>query len=120
MSKKIVKINGYDVSKALGYVYDGCHKFYIIEDEADKKEAFDSWGASVAPLTDDMFRLFLKSCPLRFVYNWKLTDDIIPQTCDMYETEFEFEFEDGTIGIYDANADYDRKDYKLTPCEDLV
>lgn len=102
MSKKIVEINGYDVSKALGYVYDGCHKFYIIEDEADKKEAFDSWGAPVAPLTDDMFHLFLKSCPLRFIHNWKLDKDIIPQ-----DSPAEFEFEDGTIGIYDPDASYE-------------
>lgn len=107
MSKKIVKINGYDVSKALGYVYDGCHKFYIIEDEADKKEAFDNWGDEPRPLTDDdMFHKFLKSCPLRFVFNWKLTNYIIPQICDMDCAEVEFEFEDGTIGVYDADAKY--------------
>ena len=103
MSKKIVKINGYDVSKALGYVYDGCHKFYIIEDEADKKEAFDMSGADVEPLTDDMFHLFLKSCFLRFVYNWKLDKNIVPQF-----SSAEFEFEDGTIGIYDVDAKYEK------------
>ena len=107
MSKRITKINGHHVGNALGYVYDGCHKFYIVEDETDKQEAFEMWGASVAPLTDDMFREFLKSCPLRFVYNWKLTDCIVPQTCDMDEDEVvEFEFEDGTVGIYDPTADY--------------
>jgi hypothetical protein len=108
MSKKIVKINGYDVRKALGYVYDGCHKFYIIEDEADKKEALDSWGAPVAPLTDDMFHLFLKSCPLRFVSNWKLDKDIIPQSDELEkDSPVEFEFEDETIGIYDPDANYE-------------
>lgn len=107
MSKKIVKINGHDVSKALGYVYDGCHKFYIIEDEADKKEAFDMSGADVEPLTDDMFHKFLKSCPLRFIFNWKLTNYIVPQACDMDYAEVEFEFEDGTIGIYDVDAKYE-------------
>ena len=106
MSKKIVKINGHDVRKALGYVYDGCHKFYIVEDEADKKEAFDMSGADVEPLTDDMFRKFLKSCPMRFIQNWKLDKYIIPQVFDM-DSPVEFEFEDGTIGIYDPDADYE-------------
>ena len=103
--KKITKINGQDVSGALGYVWDGCHKFYIIEDKADAKSQAKEWGDEIKPLTDDMFRRFLSSCPLRFIYNWKLTNYIVPQTQDC-DNEIEFEFEDGTIGIYDPEADY--------------
>lgn len=114
MSKKIVKINGYDVSKALGYVWGGHYIFYVIEDNSDKKEAFDLFGDKPRPLTDAMFRDFLNSNPyretqysrpVRFILNWKLTEYIV----DHETADAEFEFEDGTIGVYDADAEYSRR-----------
>ena len=106
MSKKITTINGRYVGNALGYVFDGCHKFYIVEDEADRQTALKSWGVEPKPLTDDMFRKFLLSCPPRFIETVKL-EKVVPQTCEA-DQEVEFEFEDETIGIYSPDAKYEQ------------
>lgn len=71
-----MKINGKEI-KAKQFAYDGCHKIYLIEDTDDLKEAkdigYDIYDIKLLKETYD------GSCSLRFINNWKLTEQIVPQ-----------------------------------------
>lgn len=71
-----MKINGKEI-KAKQFAYDGCHKIYLIEDTDDLKEAkdigYDIYDIELLKETYD------DSCSLRFIDNWKLTEQIVPQ-----------------------------------------
>lgn len=71
-----MKINGKEI-KAKQFAYDGCHKIYLIEDTDDLKEAkdigYDIYDIKLLKETYD------DSCSLRFINNWKLTEQIVPQ-----------------------------------------
>ena len=61
------------------FFYDGCHKFYLVEDEKDKEDMFkngwsekDLFNIEVLPL------IFNNACPLRFINTCKLKT-IVPQ-----------------------------------------
>ena len=61
--------------------YDGCHKFYYIEDEQDEAEAI-SYEYELYPF-EDFIKLWDESCPLRFLSNWKLTKHPIEQCVEI-------------------------------------
>lgn len=71
-----MKINGKEI-KAKQFAYDGCHKIYLIEDTDDLKDAkdigYDIYDIELLKETYD------DSCSLRFINNWKLTEQIVPQ-----------------------------------------
>lgn len=96
-AKKIVKIGNKDVSRARGYIFDNCHKFYIIEDERDLKEAEGEWKAvRLHPLDEGLFSDFQRSCPLRFISNWRLSVMFVPQ----FSRTVVFTYEDGTTARF--------------------
>lgn len=66
-----MKINGTKVeTKVNKFAYDNCHKIYILEDFEDLDEArFD--GFRIFDI-QDIERIYDRSCPLRFINNWKL------------------------------------------------
>lgn len=59
------------------FAYDGCHKIYICEDEDDVNEAL-SHGYSILPISK-LENAWVRSCPLRFIHNWKLTRNYVSQ-----------------------------------------
>lgn len=59
------------------FVYDGCHKIYLIEDEEDKRDALDC-GYEIRPIKE-LEKTFEGSCPLRFIHNWKLDKTYVAQ-----------------------------------------
>lgn len=71
-----MKVNGREIIGE-GIAYDGCHKIYIIEDEKDWQEAQNAdyivFGLKRLP------QIWAESCPLRFIYNWKLTTTYVGQ-----------------------------------------
>jgi len=99
--RKVTKIGRFNVANALGYFYDGCHKFYIVEDEADRRE-IENMGrnAKIRPLDEKIATLFKKSCPLRFIDNWKCTKSIVPQ----FRERVSFSLSDGSSIVYEWNA----------------
>ena len=97
--KKIVKIGNRDVSRARGYIFDNCHKFYIIEDERDLEEAEAEATPSAVrlhPLDEGLFSDFQHSCPLRFISNWRLSVMFVPQ----FSRTVVFTYEDGTTARF--------------------
>lgn len=68
-------INGKEV-KGNRFVWDNCHKIYIIEDEEDLLDCMDKWGTLIngTDIFDitELERIYDKSCSLRFINNWKL------------------------------------------------
>ena len=64
-----MKINGKEI-KAKYFVFDGCHKIYLIEDNQDIHEAQQEDYDELIPI-EKLPEYWEKSCPLRFIYNWK-------------------------------------------------
>ena len=67
-------LNEYEIEDDLTlFVYDGCHKIYILEDMNDYKKVCDVWGEG-EPIygLEDLEDCYNNSCPLRFISNWKL------------------------------------------------
>ena len=60
--------------------YDNCHKIYVIEDSDDFENAIEL-GYEIYEIHDveDIEEIWYKSCPLRFIYNWKLTKTYVSQ-----------------------------------------
>lgn len=77
--KKLLKIGRVDVSRAKGFVYDGCHKIYVLFTNAQvRAEKGDRGGeCDIFPMSqiEDTFK---KSCPLRFINGIDLST-IVPQ-----------------------------------------
>ena len=67
-------INGREV-KGIGFVYDGCHKIYILEDMNDYSNVLDVWGDDELLYgLEELEYVYNKSCGLRFISTWKLED----------------------------------------------
>lgn len=83
-----MKINNIEVT-AKEFAYNGCHKFYILEDEKDKQEA-KSDGYMISPI-DLITIYYITSCPLRYINNWKLTKTYVKQCATvMFEDKNSF------------------------------
>ena len=78
----MVKVNGIEIIGDM-FVYDGCHKIYIIEDENDLRECQEMWGQ--LKVGKDLFNIldlqtiYEESCGLRFISNWKLDKQYVKQ-----------------------------------------
>ena len=62
-----MKINGIEVT-ATQFAYDGCHKIYLLETEAELKEALE-YGYRIRPI-EELEDTFEDSCSLRFISGW--------------------------------------------------
>ena len=62
-----MKINGIEVT-ATQFAYDGCHKIYLLETEAELKEALE-YGYRIRPI-EELEDTFESSCGLRFISGW--------------------------------------------------
>ena len=69
-------INDKPVS-ATHFAYDGCHKIYLLEDEADKAAAKRA-EYDLIPIKS-LKKTYAASCALRFISNWKLNKHYAPQ-----------------------------------------
>lgn len=77
MSGKLLRISGVDVSNARGFVFDDCHKIYLLRNKADE-ERCRADGDKIHPM-EELERTFANSCPLRFI-NWDGTlKTVVPQ-----------------------------------------
>ena len=66
-----MRINGIKVETEVNsFAYDGCHKIYILEDFTDLSEAQQECYTIYH--IQDLERVYDRSCPLKFINNWKL------------------------------------------------
>lgn len=85
----MLKVNSVDVSHCKGFAYDGCHKIYLVETDADIQEA-TRFGYMPLHTMDELEKAFVESCPLRFIDWWNLDkSSVVPQCAESVE------FEDG-------------------------
>ena len=65
------------------FVWDKCHKIYIIEDDDDLIDCMEKWGTLVngTDIFDitEIENIYHKSCGLRFISNWKLDIQYVRQ-----------------------------------------
>ena len=71
-----MKINN-QLIKAKHFAFDGCHKIYLIESEADKEDAIAT-GYDIYPISQ-LRDSYESSCGLRFISNWQLTKKYVSQ-----------------------------------------
>lgn len=71
-----MKVNG-QLLTGVGVAFDGCHKLYVCEtqDEADDAE---QTGYDIYPM-GRLPDLWERSCALRFISNWQLNEQYVPQ-----------------------------------------
>ena len=85
-------VNGEEI-KGNMFVYDGCHKIYIIEDDNDLKDCQELWGELVNGRDlfniEELERIYNDSCDLRFISNWKLDKRYVNQ----FEEDVDFRYE---------------------------
>ena len=71
-----MKVNGKEIV-GIGFAYDGCHKFYIIANEKEKKEV-EFYRYEVYPLKKKKMEWLWKiSCPMRYIERWDLTEEYV-------------------------------------------
>lgn len=74
------RINGEDVV-ADRFVYDGCHKIYLLESKEAEKDA-RSKGYKTFPISG-LLKAYVYSCPLRFIHKWdEQVTCVVPQWAD--------------------------------------
>lgn len=65
------------------FVWDNCHKIYLIQDQEDIKSAKELWGEdTIFYNIDELQEIYDRSCPLRFISNWKLDTNYVRQCYD--------------------------------------
>lgn len=69
--------------KAEKIAYDNCHKIYVLEDDLDEVGARNT-GYDILDIKE-LPKVYHKSCNLRFISNWKLTQQYVRQC---YNAEF--------------------------------
>lgn len=82
-------VNEYEIDELALFVFDDCHKIYIIEDKDDIASAKEKWGEDTKFYNiDELPSIWENTCPLRFISNWKLDrQDYVRQ---FHLAEFEF------------------------------
>ncbi len=77
MSGKLLRVSGVDVGKARGFIFDGCHKIYLLRKKAEVEQCRAD-GYEIHPMKE-LERTFANACPLRFI-NWEGTlETVVPQ-----------------------------------------
>jgi hypothetical protein len=81
MTDKQLRINGEPVEGAKEFVWDGCHKIYLIFSAEDRKE-MSGCGYDLGDLHDvsELPEIWERCCGLRFIHRADLSGpDIVPQ-----------------------------------------
>lgn len=83
----MITIETYNKTTAIdgcAIAYDGCHKIYICQTEAEADDAEQS-GYDIYDFNADELRaLWLDSCDLRFIRTWASLESIVPQEVDIF------------------------------------
>lgn len=82
-----MKVNGQTI-EGDRFAFDGCHKIYIIESDAEEDDA-GQHGYGILPISD-LPAVYENSCGLRFISNWALNTQYVEQCAD----EVVFDVED--------------------------
>jgi hypothetical protein len=85
--KRAELANTYEIDSLSLFVYDGCHKIYIVEDQDDIESVKQLWGEdTIFYNIDELQEVWDNSCSLRFISNWKLDKQYVRQ---FYDAEFD-------------------------------
>ncbi len=81
MNKKTIKkISGKNVEGYTHFIYDGCHKFYLLKSGILPQNFKDNgWKQSEVYPIDVLPDMYSKSCPLRFIDDAETYKTIVPQ-----------------------------------------
>lgn len=91
LPKQVLKVNGVEIT-AKQFAYEGCHKIYLINSEAEAEEAgANGSGYTLYPI-EGLQQAYEDSCGLRFINKWDLSH-VVGQ------------FEDAVFEGFPSNAD---------------
>ena len=91
---KLLKIGNTKIGEHIKeFFFDGCHKIYLIEDEADKQDFLKNKNYLEEDILsiDELEETFDESCSLRFISTCKLKT-IVPQ----FRNKIKFTYDDHT------------------------
>lgn len=74
---KLVRIGRHGVKNAKGFVYDGCHKIYLVTNKAAEEDAKEH-NEEILPM-DKLEETYRNSCSLKFINKLVPLTDIVPQ-----------------------------------------
>ena len=86
-SENYVRKLGGKEMKYKNFAYDGCHKIYVLANEAEEKEA-DDCGYQIHPMPE-IKDTYDGSCSLKFISFWNLDKQTIVR---QFEKPFEYEW----------------------------
>ena len=77
---KVKSINGKKITH-LAFLYDGCHKIYLVKDGKFTDEMVEkNYEPSDLYLQDqNIIQCFEDSCPLRFIQDWETFESFVGQ-----------------------------------------
>lgn len=85
-----MRINGIEMGNYLGFVYDGCHKIYMISNEEERCEA-EEYGYKNLYSIDELIECLISTCPLRFIQTWTFDDIILQGAEEIVIEDYDFE-----------------------------
>lgn len=71
-------INGICIDNYIGFVFDGCHKIYLVKHE-DISSVNEKWGKTSIYNMEGLPKCYKYSCPLRFISSWDLQTHFVRQ-----------------------------------------
>lgn len=74
---KLIKVGRIFVKDAKGFIWDECHKIYLVKKERTLKELVAN-GETIYPM-EELQSIFDKSCPLRFINWYEDYSTVVPQ-----------------------------------------
>lgn len=75
-------IDGAEIA-AEGFMWDSCHKFYLVRDASDRESMLEAgWSAEDILPIDQLPAAWRQSCPLRFISSGDLAEQFVAQGVD--------------------------------------
>ena len=71
-------INDISIDDYMGFVFDGCHKIYLVKHE-DISSVNKEWGKTPVYNMEDLPECYKHSCPLKFISAWDLKTHFVRQ-----------------------------------------
>ena len=73
-----LKVNGIEIT-AKHFAFDGCHKIYLINSEADREDCERCGGGYELLPIEQLQKAYEGSCGLQFINNCDLSSSVVPQ-----------------------------------------
>jgi hypothetical protein len=86
---KVLKIDGKVIPDVTDFAWDGCHKVYLIRNDAEMDTMLDyGYGDDILPISE-LPDVWEQCCPLRFINSADLTQQFVEQCAEDVTVTYE-------------------------------